>query len=113
MAVLSVLLFIIFAITAVLLLIVILIQNESGDGLGGIFGGGGTSGQIGNRKGNFLTRITTLLGVIFLVSSLALAWVNRTPDTGDIEATARQAERDSSATEWWAVPAEEEETEQQ
>ena len=86
----------------------VLIQNEQGEGLGGIFGGGGMSGQIGNRKGNFLTRTTTILGFIYLISSLGLAWVNRTPDTGDIEAAARQAERDSSSAEWWVVPDDEE-----
>ena len=103
MAALSVLLLVIFVISAALLLFVVLIQDEQGDGIGGIFGGGGMSGQIGNRKGNFLTRTTTVLGVVFLLSSLGLAWMNRTPDSGNVEAAARQAER-STATEWWATP---------
>ncbi len=111
MAVLSILLLIIFSISAVLLLIVVLLQNESSEGLGGIFGGGGMSGQIGKRQGNFLTRLTTLLGIIFLVSSLGLAWVNRTPEIGDIEAAARQADRDSVSGEWWIVPDEAAESE--
>ncbi|AHC15240.1 preprotein translocase subunit SecG [Salinispira pacifica] len=104
MAALSVLLLVIFAISAILLLIVVLLQDEQGEGLGGIFGGGGMSGQIGNRKGNFLTRTTTILGVIFLLSSLGLAWVNRSPDTSDIEAAALQAEREENSTEWWTTP---------
>ena len=106
MAVLSVVLLVIFAISAVLLLIVVLIQNEQGEGLGGIFGGGGASGQIGHRKGNFLTRVTTMLGLIFLLSSLGLAWVNRSPEGGDIEAAARQADREANADEWWIDAAE-------
>ncbi len=104
MAALSILLLIIFAISAVLLLLVVLIQDEQGEGIGGIFGGGGMSGQIGNRKGNFLTRTTTVLGVIFLLSSLGLAWVNRSDSGGDIEAAARQAEQGATATEWWVTP---------
>ena len=107
MAVLSVLLLVFFVISAILLLIIVLIQDEQGEGLGGIFGGGGMSGQIGNRKGNFLTRTTTVLGIVFLLSSFGLAWINRTPDTGDIEAAARRDEREAATTDWWAVPDEE------
>jgi preprotein translocase subunit SecG len=104
MAALSILLLVIFAISAILLLLVVLIQDEQGEGIGGIFGGGGMSGQIGNRKGNFLTRTTTVLGVIFLLSSLGLAWANRSDSGADIEAAARQAERESTATQWWIEP---------
>ncbi len=101
MTALSIVLLAVFAISAILLLAIVLVQDEQGEGLGGIFGGGGMSGQIGNRKGNFLTRTTTVLGILFLLSSLGLAWVNRSVDNTDIEAAARQAERETTTTQWW------------
>jgi preprotein translocase subunit SecG len=89
----------VFAISAVLLVVLVLLQDEQGEGLGGIFGGGG-SGQIGNRKGNILTRVTSILGFVFILSSLGLAWLNRTPDLGDVEAAARRQDTEQ-AVEWW------------
>ncbi|KGE73722.1 preprotein translocase subunit SecG [Spirochaeta lutea] len=99
MGILSILLLVIFALSAVLLVILVLVQDEQGEGLGGIFGGGG-SGQIGNRKGNILTRATSILGFVFILSSLGLAWLNRTPDLGNVEAAARQQNAEQSV-EWW------------
>lgn len=101
MAILGVLLMIIFVISAILLILVVLVQEEGGEGLGGIFGGGGAS-QVGNRSGNILTRITSVLAAMFLISSFGLAWLNRTPDAGDVEAAARRLEAEQGdAVEWW------------
>lgn len=102
MGALSILLLVVFGITSVLLIIVVLLQDEGGEGLGGIFGGGGGAGPVGNRSGNILTRTTTVLGAIFLVTAFGLAWLNRSPDTGDVEAAARQLEGDETAP-WWQV----------
>jgi preprotein translocase subunit SecG len=103
MGALSILLLIVFAITAILLVIVVLLQDEGGEGLGGIFGGGG-AGPVGNRSGNILTKTTTVLGAIFLVTAFALAWLNRSPDTGNVEAAARQLESGEEGTvQWWQV----------
>ncbi|MFP4483491.1 MAG: preprotein translocase subunit SecG [Spirochaetota bacterium] len=101
MGALSILLLVVFGITSVLLVVVVLLQDEGGEGLGGIFGGGG-AGPVGNRSGNILTRTTTVLGTIFLVAAFGLAWLNRSPDTGDVEAAARRLEGDQ-ATQWWEV----------
>ncbi|MFW6229262.1 MAG: preprotein translocase subunit SecG [Alkalispirochaeta sp.] len=94
---------VIFVVTSVFLVLVVLLQDESSDGLGGIFGGGGAS-QVGNRSGNILTRITSVLAAVFLLSSFGLAWLNRTPDTGDVEAAARRLEAQSGdGVEWWVT----------
>lgn len=96
-------LMVIFVISALLLILIVLLQDEGGDGLGGIFGGGGNT-QVGNRSGNILTRITTVLAAVFLISSFGLAWLNRTPDSGDVEAAARRLEAEQGGTvEWWAT----------
>ena len=79
MAILSIVLLVFFIIIAILLVLMVLIQNEEGDGLGGIFAGGSGS-AFGSRSGNVLTRTTTVLGSLFLIISLGLALLSRTPD---------------------------------
>ena len=98
---------IVFVLSAVLLVLIVLLQDEGGEGLGGIFGGGAAA-QVGNRSGNILTRITSVLAAVFILSSFGLAWLNRTPDSGDVEAAARRLEAQSGeAVEWWIVDDEE------
>ncbi|MFP4300769.1 MAG: preprotein translocase subunit SecG [Spirochaetaceae bacterium] len=114
MGFLGILLLIFFLLSAVLLVFIVLVQDEGGEGLGGIFGGGGAS-QVGNRSGNILTKTTSVLGAIFLLSSFGLAWLNRTPDAANVEGAARQLEaQEEGAVNWWeteeeAEPPEEEE----
>lgn len=109
MGILSVIMMVIFVISAVLLMLVVLVQDEGGEGLGGLFGGGAAN-QVGNRSGNILTRITSVLAAVFLLTSFGLAWINRTPDSGSVEAAARRLEAQAgTAVEWWTVdPATEE-----
>ena len=96
-----VLLIVIFLISAVLLNLLILVQDDQGEGLGGLFGGG--SAQIGSRKGNVLTRVTTVLATLFLVTALAVAWMNRSLSTGDLEAKARIRELEAQQGTGWYV----------
>lgn len=99
MGFLSVVLIVIFIATAVLLVGVILLQDEQGEGLGGIFGGG-SSTPFGSRSGNVLTRFTSILGAIFLFCAFGIAWVNRSTQAGDVLAAAKKAQA-SQSTEWW------------
>jgi len=108
MGVLSIVLLVFFVITAILLVLIVLAQNEEGDSLGGIFAGGSGS-AFGSRSGNVLTRATGVLGALFLVISLGLALVNRTPGGGGVEKAGREL-APQDASEWWkseeAPPAE-------
>jgi preprotein translocase subunit SecG len=99
MGVLSILLLVLFIIVAVLLILLVLIQNEEGDSLGGIFAGGSGS-AFGSRSGNVLTRATTMLGALFLILSLGLALVNRSPGDTGVEAAGRQFSSEAGA-DWW------------
>jgi preprotein translocase subunit SecG len=99
MGVLSILLLVLFVIVAVLLILLVLVQSEEGDSLGGIFAGGSGS-AFGSRSGNVLTRATTVLGALFLVLSLGLALVNRSPGDTGVEAAGRQFSAEAGA-DWW------------
>jgi len=88
MGVLGIVLLVFFVMVAVILVFLVLIQNEEGEGLGGIFAGGSGS-AFGSRSGNVLTRATTVLGALFLVISLGLALLNRSPTGSGVEAAGR------------------------
>jgi len=97
MGVLSVVLLVFFVITAVLLVLLVLIQNEEGDSLGGIFAGGSGS-AFGSRSGNVLTRATSVLGALFLIISLGLALLSRTPSGKGVEAEGRRLSTEESGS---------------
>ena len=88
-----------FVIVAILLILLVLAQNEEGDSLGGIFAGGSGS-AFGSRSGNVLTRATTVLGALFLIISLGLALLNRSPTGSGVEAAGRALSPETTA-DWF------------
>lgn len=107
----STLLLVLFIIVAVLLVAMVLLQDDQGEGLGGMFGGSGSS-AFGAKSGSVLVKTTTVLGILFFVSSLGLAWVSRTQSDDDILKAAVKAEIESvEGSDWWEEkPAAEAET---
>ena len=99
MTVLGIVLLVFFVIVAILLILLVLAQDEEGDSLGGIFAGGSGS-AFGSRSGNVLTRATTVLGALFLIISLGLALLNRSPAGAGVEAAGRQLSSEASV-DWW------------
>jgi len=99
MAILSTVLLVFFVIIAILLVLLVLVQNEEGDSLGGIFAGGSSS-AFGSRSGNVLTRATTVLGALFLVMSLGLALLNRTPGGSGVEEEGRELSNEAATGNW-------------
>jgi preprotein translocase subunit SecG len=103
MGIIGILLLVIFVASSLLLIAMILIQDDQGEGLGGIFGGGSGT-PFGSRSGNVLTRFTTILGAVFLLTSLGLAWTNRTVATDDVVGTARRIQTTGeNKVDWWKV----------
>jgi preprotein translocase subunit SecG len=95
MGILSIVLLVFFVIIAILLVLFVLIQNEEGDSLGGIFAGGSGS-AFGSRSGNVLTRTTSILGGLFLVVSFGLALLSRTPGGDGVLEAGRELSADES-----------------
>ena len=99
MTILSTILLVFFVIVAILLVLLVLLQNEEVDSLGGIFAGGSGS-AFGSRSGNVLTRATTILGSLFLIISLGLALLNRTPGGSGVEAAGLELSSDAVRGNW-------------
>jgi preprotein translocase subunit SecG len=97
MGIIGIVLLVFLVVVAILLVLLVLIQGEEGDNLGGIFAGGSSS-AFGSRSGNVLTRATTVLGTLFLVLSLGLALMNRTPTGAGVEAAGRALMPQTGAT---------------
>lgn len=77
----------------VFLIAVVLLQRGRGAEVGAMFGGGGASTVFGGRgAGNFLTRLTTGAAVVFMLTSLTLAYTVRQQDgAGLFEDTEQEA----------------------
>jgi preprotein translocase subunit SecG len=60
------------------LIVVVLLQRGKGAEIGAVFGGGAGSTVFGSRgAGNFLTKLTTGAAVLFMVTSLTLAYFSQ------------------------------------
>jgi preprotein translocase subunit SecG len=68
----------VYVLICLLLLIVVLLQQGRGGDIASAFGGGGSQTAFGARQGaTVLTRATTVLGALFVICALALAFVGR------------------------------------
>ncbi len=76
MGVLGIVLIVVFCIVALLLLFLITIQGQDSAGLGSVFGGKSDS-AFGSGTMSFLTKITAILAIVFMVLSLVVALVNK------------------------------------
>lgn len=61
-------------VASIMLIGIVLIQSGKGAGFADVFGMGGMGQSLfGAQTGNFLTRLTTVLAILFMVTSLSLA----------------------------------------
>lgn len=58
------------------LIAIVLMQSSKGEGLAGVFGGGGGQTLFGGRTGDVMTKATSILGAAFMVLSLVLALIS-------------------------------------
>ena len=62
---------ILHGIACVLLVLIVLMQGSKSEGLSGLFGGGSTT-LFGTGTPTFLVKVTTVLGIIFMLTSISL-----------------------------------------
>ncbi|MCX7025840.1 MAG: preprotein translocase subunit SecG [Spirochaetes bacterium] len=105
MGLLGIILLVLFVLVALLLVFMVVIQNESGDTIGGVFSGSGSS-AFGSRSSSIVVRITYVLGALFFVIAFGLALVNRS-DLGQVEAAAR-ARQGTTRNNWFQAEAQSE-----
>ncbi|RIL07871.1 MAG: preprotein translocase subunit SecG [Proteobacteria bacterium] len=71
---------------SLVLIVVVLLQHGKGADIGAVFGGGASSTVFGSRgAGNFLTKLTTGSALLFMVTSLSLAYLSNTGSEGLFE----------------------------
>jgi preprotein translocase subunit SecG len=67
---------ILHVIVCIFLIAVVLLQRGKGAEIGAVFGGGGSSTVFGSRgAGSFLSKLTTGAAIVFMVTSLSLAYL--------------------------------------
>jgi preprotein translocase subunit SecG len=64
---------------SLLLMTVILMQSSKGGGLAGAFGGGGGVGSMFGGRGvaTFLSKVTTILAILFMLSSIGQVLISK------------------------------------
>jgi preprotein translocase subunit SecG len=79
------------------LIVIVLLQRGKGAEMGAVFGGGAGSTVFGSRgAGNFLTRMTTAAAVVFMLTSLTLAYVAQDRDADTLFEEESPAAADST-----------------
>jgi preprotein translocase subunit SecG len=72
----SVVIVVLHVIVCVFLIAVVLLQRGKGAQVGAVFGGGGGATMFGGRgAGNFLTKLTAGAAIVFMATSLTLAYM--------------------------------------
>lgn len=101
MVALNVILLVLFVVACLLIVFLVLLQNEEGDSIGGLFAGGSNS-AFGSKSGNVLTKATYILVTIFFVSSFLLAFLNRT-SYGSIQGVQEEGQKiqNEGAEPWY------------
>src|SRR2546423_11665377 len=81
------------------LILVVLLQAGKGGGMGIAFGGGGGSQTVfgSSGAGNFLTRMTAIVAMLFFANSLILAYMSSQSDSKRLQTLSQKksAEKDA------------------
>lgn len=102
MSVIIGLLLTLFVIIALLLVLLILVQDDGTEGAGIIFGSA-ASQQYGARKGNVVTKTTSILAALFIVIAFSLSFVFQNT-TQDFELTnVSSSSTDDTKIDWWST----------
>lgn len=67
--------FVIFVIVSIFIILLVLIQDEQGDGIGGVFGGGSSS-IFGAKSSSVAVKITGFFIAFFFIFVVLLSFIN-------------------------------------
>jgi len=96
---------VVHVVTCVILIVAVLMQSSKGGGLSGAFGGGGGQAILGGREtATFLSKATTYLAVIFMCTSLSLAFLSAGRGGHEAESALKKA---AQRQEWGGMVPEE------
>jgi preprotein translocase subunit SecG len=78
-------------IVCVILVLVVLLQSGKGADLAGAFGGGATQTAFGSRgPASFLSKMTTIAAVVFMLTSISLSMISTQTEAKSILETTKQ-----------------------
>lgn len=102
---------ILHVVVSVFLILVVLLQTGKGADMGAAFGGGASQTLFGSRRGDVMTKVTTIAAVTFMVTTVLLTYFATTRgsvvrEAGQLE-TAQPVAPAETMIEEEAVPAEE------
>lgn len=104
----STILIVVHVIVCVALIMIVLLQTGKGADMGAAFGGGGSQTLFGSTGAStFLSKATTGAAIIFMLTSLALAYISshRTADS-IIQSTPAPVEQPAAETQSGSAPQE-------
>ncbi|WPM06233.1 preprotein translocase subunit SecG [Borreliella sinica] len=88
--------FIIFVIVSIFIILLILIQDEQGDGIGGVFGGGSSS-IFGAKSSSVAVKITGFFIACFFIFVVLLSFMNtRRADNSLLDNIKKENENNST-----------------
>ena len=90
-----------------ILVLVVLLQSGKGADLAGAFGGGATQTAFGSRgPASFLSKMTTVAAVLFMITSISLSMISRQTESGKsvLETTTQPAATEPAAEKPAAQP---------
>jgi preprotein translocase subunit SecG len=103
---LTILLIIIHVIVCIALIMIVLLQTGKGADIGAVFGGGSSSTLFGSTGAStFLSKATTVAAVVFMLTSLSLAYIAGHRPTASVVTETVPAAVEAKAPETTPPPA--------
>ena len=109
----SIFLVVIHVLVCVALIMIVLLQTGKGADMGAAFGGGSSQTLFGSTGAStFLSKVTTIAAVVFMITSLGLAYLSTHQSGGSLvsDTPAAVEQQDSASSQADTKPAESQET---
>jgi preprotein translocase subunit SecG len=95
----STLLIVLHVIVALALIVIVLLQMGKGAQAGASFGAGGSQAMFGTTGGNFMSKVTAAAAIIFMLTSLSLAYFHSSPDSKSVMPSVVAPESSAATTD--------------